>query len=768
MYRRILILGLFFIISACGGGSYEEPPVVSYTISGVGAIGIPASGKTIYIKDTSGTVNEVTADADGYYSFTAEAQFFPLLIWFDDNGEKVYSVAFGDGTVNVNPLTCALVEFAQYEFSGGGEPENVLYDEEDVAAAEEGLIKVFQALIDLYGVEDYESGFISMADFEANGLELDGIFDDYIIEVVDGKLILTLRGETTPVLEVTSDNIMLGSDSILVTAPMTEIMLKGLLNRISFNTIKGANTSESLVISDLSLIDEVGNGALVSWASSDESVISNTGVLTTPVADELVELVLTISKNNISVSKTFSLTAVGYVTPEELQALEAGKAALTFDVIKGNNISTDRIFSSLTLPTTGASGTDISWSTSSSYISSDGHVNRPNSSLADQQVTLTATISYGSASDTKTFDLTVKSLGSHVVFGGVNWLGVLKSDGTYWSWGDNFYGQLGDGTTDRSYVPVQESTGATDWVQLNTHYRFVSAIKSDGTIWSWGYNFYGQLGDGTTDNSSIPVQESTGATDWVNVSPGRYHTVALKSDGTIWSWGYNANGQLGNGITDDSSIPVQESTRATDWVSISADEFHTVALKSDDTIWSWGYNFHGQLGDGSNDNSNVPVQESTGATDWVSVSTGRFCTVALKSDGTVWSWGYNANGQLGDGTIDNSNVPVQESTRSTDWVSVRPGLYAVMGLKSNGTLWSWGFNANGQLGDGTTDNRSIPVQEATGSTDWIDFASGYFESVAMKSDGTIWTWGDNGFGQLGNGTASAEDVLVPTMIDITY
>ena len=434
-------------------------------------------------------------------------------------------------------------------------------------------------------------------------------------------------------------------------------------------------------------------------------------------------------------------------------------------MIKGNNHSADRIFLPLTLPTTGASGTDISWSTSSSYISSDGLVTRPNYSLTDEQATLTATISYGNASDTKTFDLTVKNSDSHVVFGGLYSLSMLKSDGTYWSWGDNDDGQFGDGTTNNSNVPVQESTESTDWVQVDTTYKVVIAVKPDGTLWAWSENGFGQLGDGTTNNSNVPVQESTGATDWVKVAAGRYHTIALKSDGTLWAWGLNNNGQLGDATTNNSSIPVQESTEATDWVKVAASEFHTAALKSDGTIWSWGGNIFGQLGDATTNNSSIPVQESTGATDWVSVSTGHYYTVALKSDGTIWSWGYNYYGQLGDGTNSESNVPVQESTGATDWVSVRSGIYHVIALKSDGTIWSWGYNNYGQLGDGTTTDSNVPVQESTGSTDWVDFAAGYVESVAVKSDGTIWTWGDNNYGQLGNGTTSGADVLDPTMIN---
>jgi len=506
-----LLILVIFTFSGCfspfsdgsGTTSDDSGTTSNESVAGIAATGAAAANQTVYLQDADGTIVEATTSAEGLFSINLESLTAPYLLWFVSNNEKIYSASFEGGVANVNPLTNAVVRIAYYDVSGTDDPETVAFNNDIRELIEQGIRDIVLPILDLYGATVGENGFVAMEDFEANGLELDGIFDDYIIEVVDGELILTLRDETTPVLEVTSDDIMLGSDSVLVTAQMTESMLNGLLNRVSFNTIKGDNTSESSITSDLTLIDEVGNGTTVSWASSDESIISNTGVLASPAPNGLVELVLTISKNNISVSKTFSLTVVGDVTPEELQAVAADKAALTFDMIKGNNYRADRIYFSLTLPTTGASGTDISWSTSSSYISSDGLVTRPDHSLTDEQTTLTATISYGNASDTKTFDLTVKSSNSHALFGGLNYLGMLKSDGTIWSCGDNQEGQLGDGTNNVSNVPVQESTGATDWVDFAAGYVESMAVKSDGTVWTWGDNHFGQLGNGTTGGDDV-------------------------------------------------------------------------------------------------------------------------------------------------------------------------------------------------------------------------------------------------------------------------
>jgi alpha-tubulin suppressor-like RCC1 family protein len=321
---------------------------------------------------------------------------------------------------------------------------------------------------------------------------------------------------------------------------------------------------------------------------------------------------------------------------------------------------------------------------------------------------------------------------------------AIKSDGTLWAWGQNNYGQLGDGTNIDKNIPVQIGTDNT--------WRYISAgsdtlaLKSDGTLWAWGRNNYGQLGDGSTIDKNTPVQIGTGNT-WKYVSAGGNHTIALKSDGMLWAWGRNNYGQLGDGTTTNKNIPVQIGADHT-WRYISAGNYHTIALKSDGTLWGWGWNLFGQLGDGTNTNRKIPVQIGTDNT-WSSISAGANHTIALKSDGTLWAWGYNGSGQLGDGTNTNRNVPVQIGTDNT-WSYISAGSDTIA-LKSDGTLWAWGNNSYGQLGDGTNTNRNVPVQIGTGDT-WGYISAGNNHTVALKSDGTLWAWGWNLFGQLGDGT----------------
>jgi alpha-tubulin suppressor-like RCC1 family protein len=300
---------------------------------------------------------------------------------------------------------------------------------------------------------------------------------------------------------------------------------------------------------------------------------------------------------------------------------------------------------------------------------------------------------------------------------------------TLWAWGWNGSGQLGDGTTDDKNTPTQIGS-ATGWSAIAVGWNHTVALKSDGTLWAWGDNTYGQLGDGTNTRRSTPTQESTGAANWSAISGGGEHTVALKSDGTLWAWGRNHNGQLGDGTTAEKYTPTQIRSE-TNWTAIAATALRTVALKSDGTLWSWGRNDKGQLGDGTNTDRSTPTQESTEATNWTKITGGGYDTVALKSDGTLWAWGHNYCAQLGDGTTSDRNTPTQESTGATDWTAISGSTDFTVALKSDGTLWSWGCNSKGQLGDGTTTNRSTPTQESTGATDWYAIAA-RTGTVALK------------------------------------
>jgi len=258
----------------------------------------------------------------------------------------------------------------------------------------------------------------------------------------------------------------------------------------------------------------------------------------------------------------------------------------------------------------------------------------------------------------------------------------------------------------------------------------------------------------STDNAGN--QESANTESYVKapvtavIGAGINHSVTLKTDGTIWAWGYNYGGQLGDGTTVDKSSPVQAGSD-TNWSSVAAGQYYTIAIKADGTLWAWGANNYGQLGDGTTTNSSSPIQVGADS-DWSSVAAGYDHTIAVKTDGTLWAWGGNGLGQLGDGTTTNSSSPLQVGS-DTNWSSVAAGLYYTIAIKTDGTLWSWGRNYLGQLGDGTTVDKSNPVQVGT-DTNWSSVAGGSAYTIALKADGTLWSWGrNNNYGQLGDGDA---------------
>jgi alpha-tubulin suppressor-like RCC1 family protein len=359
------------------------------------------------------------------------------------------------------------------------------------------------------------------------------------------------------------------------------------------------------------------------------------------------------------------------------------------------------------------------------------------------------------------------------------------------AWGQNANGQLGDGTGTQRTAPVRVH-GAGDLSRLFADVVSVSggnnhslALKSDRTVWAWGSNTFGQLGDGTTTPRTTPVQVlgpgGTGyITDIVGIAAGLSYSLALKSDGTVWGWGTNGNGQLGDGTTTQQNTPVQVVGPGgvgylTDVIGVADFSSHSLALKSDGTVWAWGMNSSGQLGDGTTTQRTTPVQVlGSGGVGFLTgvsaVAAGNAHSLALKSDGTVWAWGTNGSGQLGDGTNTQRTNPVQVLGSGgvgflTGVSAVAAGTQHSLAVISDGTVWAWGSNLRYQLGDGTNTQRTSPVQvKGPGGVGFLTGVSaasaGSLHSLALKSDGTVWAWGFNGNGQLGDGTASSRSTPV--------
>ena len=324
-----------------------------------------------------------------------------------------------------------------------------------------------------------------------------------------------------------------------------------------------------------------------------------------------------------------------------------------------------------------------------------------------------------------------------------------KADGTLWGWGYAAGGQLLT-SNETEPLPIQLGT-ATDWIFFKNGMVNTFAIKNDGTLWGCGNNQLGSLGVNSTTQQFNTFQQITTATNWVKVAPSYFFTIALKSDGTIWAWGQNDTYQLGNSpATAQQLFPIQVGT-ATDWVDIATGTNRTAfAIKADGTIWGWGSNPSSIIVLGSSTSSvSTPTQVGTD-TDWVKMSVGGQHILAQKQDGTLWSWGGGNALGLG-GTPSVTNTPHQITTDV--WKDFCAGNGTSFGIKSDGTLWAWGVNTNGQLGEGTSSNRNIPTQIGT-DTNWNTVqARNFATSMATKTDGTVWYWGANYNGEFGNGTS---------------
>jgi hypothetical protein len=335
--------------------------------------------------------------------------------------------------------------------------------------------------------------------------------------------------------------------------------------------------------------------------------------------------------------------------------------------------------------------------------------------------------------------------------------------GQLWGWGRNYAGLLGDNTDVSKSSPVQTITFGTNWSSVVCGLNHTGATKTDGTLWGWGTNYYGELGDNTTTNKSSPVQTVAGGTNWSSVGCGQQHKAAIKTDGTLWTWGYNNGyGALGDNTTTNKSSPVQTVAGGKNWSSVACAANTTAAIKTDGTLWLWGANDFGQLGDSTTTHRSSPVQTAAFGTNWSQVSVYGHAA-AIKTDGTLWMWGGNYFGELGDNTTVYKSSPVQTVAGGNNWSSVACGGSFTAAIKTDSTLWMWGVNFSGNLGDNTQISKSSPVQTVAFATNWSKVALGDAHSVAIKKDGTLWTWGFGQFGRLGDNTTTSKSSPVQTI-----
>jgi uncharacterized protein YjdB len=557
-------------------------------------------------------------------------------------------------------------------------------------------------------------------------------------------------------------------------------------------TIAWSSSNTAVATAAAGLVKTVGVGAAeitVTTESGGKTAkcavtvlpIAVTGVTLNKAAASLVvgnqeQLAATVQPSNATdkvVTWTSSNTAVATVTASGLvKAVGAGaaeitvttqdggktaKCAATVTAIAVTGVTLDRSAIALavggnrqltaTVQPSNATYKTVAWQSSNGAIatvSADGLV----TGLALGKADITATTQDGNKTAMCAVSVVEAVMGT--IAAGYNHSLALKSDNNLWAWGNNEYGQAGDNAPTNLAAPAMAMDGANEWALMSGGESHTMAIRHDGSLWAWGSNSSGQLGDGTNTHRAAPGQVGTD-NDWVFASTGARHTHAIKADGSLWGWGYSNGGEVGNGVTGRSQYtPVRVGTD-NDWATVSGGESHTMAIKADGSLWGWGWNIDGQLGSGTT-NRSTPYRVGTD-NDWVAVSTGYSHTMAIKADGSLWAWGWNYYGQLGVGNATNASSPKRVGT-ANDWAAVSPGDRHTLAVKTDGSLWSWGSNKYGQLGDGTLSDTVIyqtsPKRIGTAS-DWAAVSGGEYHSVAVKADGSVWTWGRNNYGQLGDG-----------------
>lgn len=388
--------------------------------------------------------------------------------------------------------------------------------------------------------------------------------------------------------------------------------------------------------------------------------------------------------------------------------------------------------------------------------------------------TATVAVSGGPGIAAQSFNVTfeVTRLRMDVISAGHVHSTAIGYDGSLWVWGHGGHGRLGLGpdvtATTNILVPTRITTPNIVWSSVSAGRDFNIAIDNNGSLWAWGFNVRGQLGLGDTTDRYTPIQIMPGTT-WKKVSAGFSHTLAISVDGSLWVWGDNTWGELGNGAAGGYIHTPTMVDPYTDWVYVSAENTHSMAIRANGMLYGWGEQFRGKLGNGQ-ETGYVATPTLIGTDDdWASVSAGFTHTMAIKKDGSLWGWGDNWFGQLGNGESGNAHIinltPINIGALHK-WLSVSTMQNHTIAIRDDGSLWAWGINELGQLGIGGEGGRTLPTPvDADPNTVWLSISTGASpHSIGIQSDGSLWTWGGNGSGQLGNGDDENNLAISPAKI----
>lgn len=353
---------------------------------------------------------------------------------------------------------------------------------------------------------------------------------------------------------------------------------------------------------------------------------------------------------------------------------------------------------------------------------------------------LTAT----SASENKGRIVYANDRKQYVYSNGTNW--NVDKDPSYliYSWGGGDVGGLGDGTTiDKSSPnPIPFLTNDRYIDIVGTEVTFY-ALTPDGVIEAWGENVFGKIGDNTEVSRSSPVRITAGTAQWIALAQGPVadHNFALRNNGTLWAWGLNQSGQLGDGTTVSKRSPIAVTGGITDWKQVVKGDTYSVALRHTQELYAWGNAASNRTTHSVARSSPTLIVGGT-SLPWTKIAcNGLAASMALDAYGRIYGWGAGSNGQIGDGFTISRASPVLIADGGLRFIDIVGARRTFCAIADNGTLWNWGFNSDGQLGNNSTLARSSPVQVAGGFSDWVA-VTGNNATAGIRSNGSLWTWGD--------------------------